>query len=118
MPNRVKEPHAKDPRKLASGRWQVRLPFMILTLPSDGRPVPPWPPSAKRKMGSGAGESVPGGSEPQAPDQTVAQFISYWLGIKISPQKHIVDTSNGQYILFEGWDQAADKSHNHGHPIV
>ena len=27
MPNRVKEPHAKDPRKLATGRWQARVTY-------------------------------------------------------------------------------------------
>ncbi len=27
MINRPKEPHAKDPRKLASGRWQARVTF-------------------------------------------------------------------------------------------
>lgn len=27
MPNRFKEPHTKDPRKLASGRWQARVTY-------------------------------------------------------------------------------------------
>ncbi len=27
MPNRLKEPHAKDPRKLKSGRWQARVTY-------------------------------------------------------------------------------------------
>lgn len=27
MPNRIKEPHAQDPRKLESGRWQARVTY-------------------------------------------------------------------------------------------
>lgn len=27
MPSRPKEPHAKDPRQLASGRWQARVTY-------------------------------------------------------------------------------------------
>ncbi len=27
MPNRLKEPHSVDPRKLDSGRWQARVTY-------------------------------------------------------------------------------------------
>ena len=68
MTNRLKEPHAVDPRKLSSGRWQARVTYYD---PNTGKRRETSQTFATereaKKMEPGTGDGIPARSEPEAP---------------------------------------------------
>lgn len=80
MPKRPKEPHAKDPRKLASGRWQARVTYYDPETGKRHETSATFATEREAKKWSREQEMAYRANPHRTPaDQTLAEFFADWL---------------------------------------
>ena len=80
MPNRPKEPHAKDSRKLKSGRWQARVTYYDANAGKRHETSRTFATEREAKKWSRAEEQRYRTNPNQTPSsQTLAEFFPTWL---------------------------------------
>ena len=84
MPNRLKEPHAVDPRKLDSGRWQARVTYYDPDTGKRRETSQTFATEREAKKWSREQEMAYREDPNRKPssDETIAEYLQRWLTIK------------------------------------